>query len=44
MKKVRYKDFKDRIRLTKELQKEYDKVYYDNSKMEITCYNKAKVC
>ncbi|EKS4345175.1 hypothetical protein QB607_003179 [Clostridium botulinum] len=44
IKKVSYKNFKDRINKMKQLQKEYDKVYYDNSKMEIICYNKAKVC
>lgn len=44
MKKVTYRNFKDRISKTKQLEKEYDKVYYDNSKMEIICYNKAKVC
>ncbi|MBD5589107.1 hypothetical protein [Clostridium botulinum] len=44
MKKVTYRNFKDRINKTKQLEKEFDKVYYDNSKMEITCYNKAKAC
>ncbi|NFH40747.1 hypothetical protein [Clostridium sporogenes] len=44
MKKVKYKNFKERIRLIAELKKEYQKVYYDDSKMEVICYNKAKAC
>lgn len=43
MKKASYKNFKDRVNKIKELSKDYDKVYYDNSKMEIICYNKAKI-
>lgn len=44
VKRVSYKNFKDRVKKINQLQKEYQKVYYDNSKMEIICYNKAKVC
>ncbi|NCI19780.1 hypothetical protein EJM73_09090 [Clostridium botulinum] len=44
MKKVKYKNFKERIKLIAELKKEYQKVYYDDSKMEVICYNKAKAC
>lgn len=42
MKEVSYRSFKERIRLMKQLQTKYNKVYFDDSTMVITCYNKAK--
>jgi hypothetical protein len=42
MKEIPYKNFKERINLIKQLQSKYDKVYYNDSKMVVTCYNKAK--
>lgn len=41
MKEVTYKSFKERIVVMKRLQNRYNKVYYDDSTMVITCYNKA---
>jgi hypothetical protein len=42
MEEVKYKNFKERVRLISKLRYKYDKIYYDDSRMIITCYNKAK--
>lgn len=39
---LRFKNFKERLNMMKQLQPKYDKVVYDDSRMEITCYNKAR--
>ncbi|HDK7314211.1 TPA: hypothetical protein PTV97_003347 [Clostridium botulinum] len=44
MKEVRYKKQTERVKLMQQLKKEFDKIYCDESKMKIICYNKAKVC
>lgn len=44
MKKVKYKDFKERMNLTKQLEKEYSRIYHNDATMELICYNKAKAC
>ncbi len=41
MKEVTYKNFKERVKLIGELSKEFDKVYFDDHSMKITCYNRA---
>lgn len=42
MKEVPYRSFKERINLQKQLQGKYDKVFFDDVKMIITCYNNAR--
>lgn len=39
-----YKTFKEKIKLTKELSRKYDKVICDNEKMVIVCYNNCYKC
>ena len=39
MKKFKYKGFKERMRLVRDLEKRYDKVVINEKKMEICCYN-----
>jgi hypothetical protein len=41
IKEIGYRNFRERINLMKQLQKSYDKVYHDDVKMKIVCYNKA---
>lgn len=42
IKEIGYKNFKERVSLTKQLQKTYDKVYHDDIKMKLICYNKSR--
>ncbi|MBN3376346.1 hypothetical protein CF087_21150 [Clostridium botulinum] len=44
MKEVRYKKQTERVKLMQQLKKEFDKIYCDESKMKIVCYNKARAC
>lgn len=39
MKKFKYKGFKERMRLVRDLEKRYDRVVINEKKMEICCYN-----
>lgn len=42
MEEVKYKNFKERTRLINKLKYKYNKIYYDDSRMVVICYNKAK--
>lgn len=44
MKEVRYKTQTERVKIMQKLKKEFDKIYCDESKMKIVCYNKARAC
>lgn len=41
IKEIKYRNFRERVNLIKQLTPKYDKVYYDDSKMTVTCYNKG---
>lgn len=42
MRQISYRNFKERLNLTKQLKDKYDKITYDDSDMVLTVYNKAK--